>query len=259
MRRRTFVIVLDRCKIGRDKVAQDGARQLAGDNVNKRSILSASLAHIAIASTMVMAPAGASQFTKVSRTAFGPSLNKDAPSSSGPAAVQGGPGAQGGAPAGFVAPAMIMPTMPISPAAAAAAAQPATLQPLPPATSMERAASMTRSVMQKVDPEARSLLHRDSVDLNRPGTPPTVNGNAAPQPPANANNGSPPPTVANAAGNTAPANSANPATANAQSNSQLNTSMNKQEKKVSPEASREVRQLQRGILNEQKMNVGTIQ
>ena len=239
--------------------------------MNKRSSWSvtlAGLANIALASTMMIAPAGASQFAKVSRTAFGPSLNKDAPSSSGPAAVQSGPGAPGGPAAGSAAPAMIMPTMPISPAAAAAAVQPTTLQPLPPASSMERAASMTRSVMQKVDPSATSLLHRDGVDLARSGTPPTVNGNAAPQPPAtannagnvnNANNGSPPPTVANAAGNTAPANSPNPASAGAQSSPQLNTSMNKQEKKVSPESSREVRQLQRGILNEQKVNVGTIQ
>ena len=120
---------------------------------------------------------------------------------------------------------------------------------------MERAGQMVRSVLQKIDPSAKSVLHRDGVDLNRDSNTPSVISTQSTAISTSAT----PPTVNNAnAANTAPGNGSRSATAASQA-SAINTSMNKQERKVSPEASREVHQLQRGIMNEQKVNVGSIQ
>ena len=114
---------------------------------------------------------------------------------------------------------------------------------------------MVRSVLQKIDPSAKSVLHRDGVDLNRESNTPSVTSTHS----TAINPNGAPPTVNNAnAANTATGNGSPSASAASQA-SAINTSMNKQERKVSPEASREVHQLQRGIMNEQKVNVGSTQ
>ena len=223
----------------------------AGVNKHNLRAVPALLVGIALGST-----AAASPFSMPSRTMFGPSLNKEVPvTSAGPGAIATTPAAPS-TPAAQSTPAApstnIMPTMPTTPMSPS---QQSNFQPAPKPTAMERAGQMVRSVLQKIDPSAKSVLHRDGVDLNGGSNTPSV---ISTQSSAISTNGAPP-TVNNAnAASTAPGNGSTSTTAAPQA-SGINTSMNKQERKVSPDAAREVHQLQRGIMNEQKVNVGSIQ
>ena len=117
---------------------------------------------------------------------------------------------------------------------------------------MERAGQLVRSVLRKIDPKPLVVAPRDSVDLTpaRTGTGLSVN-TAAPItiPPNSALTAA---SVTNAYGAVPIAGSERPP-----QSTPLITSMNKQEKKVADaDSSKETRQLQRGIMNEQRMNVG---
>ena len=168
--------------------------------------------------------AGASQFSVSSRVTLGPSLNKDISSTapSNPAAPsRPAPAASNVAP---LAQPIMQPTAQPTPQPAAVT-QPTTVivQPERPPNAMERAGQLVRSVLRKIDPKPLVVTPRDSVDLTRARTGTGLSVNTA-------------------APITIPPNSA--LTAASATNA---------------DSSKETRQLQRGIMNEQKMNVGMIQ
>ena len=236
-----------------------------------------------LAAGAIVGAATASQFSKQSRTPLGPSLNKDAPTSSGPSSTSG-PYIPAPAPAGtsgpyipapsvtpagtpgpyipapsttptgaaatstaapLAAPATIMPTMPTTPQTPP---QQTAFQPAPKPTAVERAGQMVRSVLQKIDPKATGGQQQGGiVDLSRSASPATSNTATA----ASAGNAA---AVGNSKATAAPGAAAN----NAQTGV-INTSMNKQERKIAPGAAGQTRTLQRGIMNEQRTNVGTVQ
>lgn len=244
------------CRLGHESVAKSFALIEDGEtNVYKRNIL---IVSSALTACVLAVPAAASPFSASARAMFGPSMPKDSPSPSGPiagpGAVSTAPGTGASAPSSSTAPLIATPTIPTTPATPVPQV---TTQPAPPPTAMQRAASWTRSVLQKIDPSAKSILHRDGVDLKATGnTTPTLNNANSPAAAANTQSSAQPATASSTAAN--PANAAAP---NAQASAQVsNVSMKKQERKVAGGIDPgDVRQLQRGILNEQKVSVGAIQ
>ena len=202
---------------------------------------------------------GASQFSMSSRATFGPSLNKDIPStapSSTPASSVAGPAASSSPPTQTTPQSTAQPPAqpPSQSGPQLTAAQPGTviIQSDRPASAMERAGQMVRSVLRKIDPKTTVVAPQDSVDLNRSrsGAGPSVNTTASISVPPNSALTAASDT--NASGTLPTASSERPP-----QSTPINTSMNKQERKVAnADPSVVPRQLQRGLMNEQKMNVG---
>jgi hypothetical protein len=209
--------------------------------------------------------AGASQFTISSRVTLGPSLNKDIPStspSSTAAPVASAPAASTMTPPAPLPASLPASSLGSSPASATAPlpAQPAVttqptivvIQPERPANAMERAGQLVRSVLRKIDPNTPVVAPRDAVDLNRSRsrTGMSVNTTTSLSIPPNSS-------LTAASDSTADSTVTTAATQRSAQPLPLNTSMNKQQKNVvNADPSKEQRQLQRGILNEQKMSVG---
>ena len=207
--------------------------------MKSRRLLNLSSLSIGLA---VALSAGASPFSMPSRVTLGPFLNKDIPST----APSSTPNLQQTAQTPALPPSQSVPQL--------ITAQPGTvvIQPDRPASAMERAGQMVRSVLRKIDPKAPVVSPQDAVDLNRSrtGAGPSVNTTASISVPPNSAL-----TAAlgtNAGGTVGTASSERPP-----QSTPINTSMNKQEKKVAnADPSNAPRQLQRGLMNEQKMNVG---
>lgn len=195
-------------------------RQLGGRAVKHRITW---LFLTALLAGLVGSGSAASPFERGHRARLGPSLPHDSPP---PATMSGLSVPPASAPSTSTA---TNATVPNATNAAAANAT-TTASPAPAPTAAQQATAVARSVMDKVDPATKSLMNRQVID---PKNPSTATANPAP------NSALAPPSAA----------------------------MNRQEKKLgagvdsarADDSSRQVNQLQRGMLNDQKSSVGITQ